>query len=67
MGISSHGNTKRTSQPEISELEVVILVNQQILGLQITMEDPVSMTVKQSRVELMREFLFSVISAWYRT
>ena len=63
MGISSHGYTKRASQPEISEFEVVILVNQQILGLQVSVEDPMRMTVKQSRVQLMGEFLsFKVIS-----
>ena len=57
MGISSHGYTKRASQPEISELEVVILVNQQILGLQVSVEDPMRVTVKQPRVQLMGEFL----------
>ncbi len=40
MSICTHRDTKRTRQTKISKLEIVILVDQQVLGLQITVENP---------------------------
>lgn len=57
MGVSPHGNTERSGKSEISELEIVMTVDEQILRLEISVEDPVRMTVKQTRVQLISEFL----------
>ena len=45
MGIGSHGDTEGSCETEISELEVVVLVDKQVLGLQVTMKDSMSMAV----------------------
>ena len=39
MGIFTHGDTKRTSETKITELHVVVGVNEEIGGLQITVKD----------------------------
>jgi hypothetical protein len=57
MRISPHGNTKRSREPEIRKLEVILAIDKQVLGLQIAMEDPVRMAVQQPRIELVQEFL----------
>lgn len=41
VGVSTHRNTKGASKTEIGELEIIVLVDEQILGLQITVKDPV--------------------------
>lgn len=63
MGVRPHGNTKRPCQAEIRKLEVVSLVDQQVLWLQVAMQDPVRMTVKKPRTELVSEFLTMSLSA----
>ena len=62
MCIGSHGNTKCTGETEIGELEIIVLVNEQILGLEITMEDSMAMAVQEAGVELVEEFLLSNLS-----
>ena len=48
---------KSPSQTKIGQLEVAILVDQQILGLQVAMEDPVGMAVSDTLAQLAHELL----------
>ena len=57
MGIGPHGYTKRPRQAKICKLEVVALVYEKVLGFEVTMENSMGMAVKQSRAELVSEFL----------
>ena len=63
MGIGSHGNTKGTGQTKVGKLQVVSLINEQVLGLEIAVENPVGVAIKQSRVELVSKFLWNIESA----
>lgn len=57
VGICAHRYTEGPREPEVRQLQVVILVNQQILGLQIPVEDPVGVTIIKSSIQLVGEFL----------
>jgi hypothetical protein len=57
VSISPHWNAESSSQPKVRKLEIIILINQEILGLQVAMKDSVGMAVQQALVELMAEFL----------
>ncbi len=57
MGICSHGYPKGASKPKVCQLEIIVLVNEEILGLQISMEDPMRMTVEQTGIQLVKKFL----------
>ena len=46
MSVRSHGNAERSRKTEVSKLEVVIFIDQQILRLEVAMEDAVRMTVQ---------------------
>ena len=48
MSVRSHGNPERSRKTEVSKLEVVIFIDQQILRLEVAMEDAVRMTVQQA-------------------
>jgi hypothetical protein len=52
MGIRAHGDANSSRQAKISELEAAVLVNEQILGLQIAVQDAVGVTKVQSLDEL---------------
>lgn len=39
MSVRPHGDTKCSSETEIGQLQVVILVNQQVLGFEISMQN----------------------------
>lgn len=41
MSVGTHRNTKGASKTEIGELEIIILVDEQILWLQVTVKNPV--------------------------
>lgn len=45
MSICSHGNAKRPRESEISQLEVVMLIDEQILGFEVSVQDSMGMTV----------------------
>lgn len=49
MGVSPHGNAKCTSQAKIGEFQIVMFVDEQILRLEITMQDSVRVTIKETR------------------
>lgn len=57
MGICSHWYPKGASKPKVCQLEIIVLVNEEILGLQISMEDPMRMTVEQTGIQLVKKFL----------
>ncbi len=57
MSVRSHGNAERPSKAEVSELEVVIFIDQKILWLEVAMEDAVRMAVEEAGRKLVREFL----------
>ena len=48
MSVRSHGNAECSRKTEVSKLEVVIFIDQQILWLEVAMEDAVRMTVQQA-------------------
>ena len=45
VSVRAHGNAKRARKPEISELQVVSLVDEEILRFEVAMEDPVGVAV----------------------
>lgn len=57
MSVRSQGDTKGASQPEIGQLEITVLVDQQVLRLEVTMQDTVSVEVVDSFHELVRLFI----------
>lgn len=57
VGVGPHWNTERTSETKVRKLEVIMLIDEQVLRFQITMENSMRMTIEQSRVELVQEFL----------
>lgn len=48
VGVCPHRDAERTRKTEISELEIVVFVNQQVLRLEVTMENAVRMTVEET-------------------
>ena len=64
MRISPHRNPKRPSQPKIRQFQVIVLVNQQVLGFEVAVEDSVRVAVEQAGGELVGEFLFLVLGVW---
>lgn len=57
VGVGSQGNAKSSSEPEIRQLEVALLVDEQILGLEVSMKDSVAVAVVDSAAQLEGEFL----------
>ncbi len=57
MSIRPHWDTKGTGETEIGQLEIIMLVDEEILRLEISVEYTMRMTVQQARGELMRKFL----------
>lgn len=57
MGIRPQRDPKRTRQPEIGQFQVSLLVDQQVLGFQIAMQDAVRVAVVDAADELVGEFL----------
>jgi len=57
VGVSAERNTKSASQTEISQLQVALLVDEQVLRLQVTMQDTVGVAVARALEKLQSEFL----------
>lgn len=57
MGVCSQRHTECSGQSKIRELEIALTVNQQVLGLQITVQDSVAVTVANAFYQLSHEFL----------
>lgn len=57
MGVGAEGNTESARETKISELEVSLLVDEQVLGLQVAMKDAMSVAVSDTGAELRHEFL----------
>ena len=57
MGVCSHGDTERSCKPKVCKLQVVVLVNEKILGFEVTVQDAMRVTVQETGVELVCEFL----------
>ncbi len=55
--VRPHGNTERACKTEVTELEVVIFIDQKILRFQVAMEDAMGVTKEQPRRQLVGEFL----------
>lgn len=50
MSICPHRNAKRARKPEITKLEVIAFVNEEILRLQITVQDAMRVAIHESHV-----------------
>ena len=57
MSVSAERNTKGASQTKIGQLQVALLVDEQVLGLEITVQDAVSMAVACAFEKLKGELL----------
>ena len=57
MGECFDGNTESPSQAEIGDLEVALLVDEQILGFEITVDDSAGMAIVQPVDDLEHEEL----------
>ena len=58
MCVGSHRNAEGACKAEVGELQVVVLTDQQVLRLEVTVEDAMGMAVEEARGELMCEFLW---------
>ena len=58
MSVRSHGNAECSRKTEVSKLEVVIFIDQQILRLEVAMEDTMAVAVTQASGEMIGEFLY---------
>lgn len=59
MGVGAHRDTEGASKTEVSELEVIMLVDEQILWLQVAVKNPVRVAVQKTGGELVSEFLLN--------
>lgn len=57
VGVSAERNTKGASQTKIGQLQVALLVDEQVLRLQVTVQDAVGMAVARALEELESELL----------
>ena len=57
VGVSAERNTEGASQTEIGQLQVALLVNEQVLRLEVTVQDAVGVAVARALEELKGEFL----------
>ena len=46
MCVCAHGDAERTRKPEVSELEVAIFRDEEVLRLEVSVEDTVGVTVE---------------------
>jgi len=58
VGVGPERDTEGSSETEICELEVTVLVDEQVLRFEISMEDSMSVAVVESLDELEGEALF---------
>ena len=58
MCVRSHWNAEGACKAEVGELQVVVLADQQVLWLEVTVEDAMGMAVEEARRELVCEFLW---------
>ena len=59
MSIRSHRKAEGSGETKVSELEVVVL-DQQILGLEVAVQNTTGVAVDQALIQLVREFLVAV-------
>lgn len=57
MRVGSHGNPKCARQTKVGEFEIIILVDQKVLRLEITVENTMRVTVQEASIELPEKFL----------
>lgn len=57
MSVSAQRNTKGTSKTKISQLQVTIAINKQILGLQVTVQNTVTVAVTDTLNQLSHKLL----------
>lgn len=57
VGVGAKRHTEGSGQTEISQLEVALLVNKQVLGLQVAVEDAVGVAVADTGAKLVHELL----------
>ena len=57
MRVRAHRYTERPCQPKVRKLKVIILVDKQVLGLQISMENTMGMAIEETSCELVQETL----------
>lgn len=50
VGICAHWNTEGPREPEIRQLQVVILVDQQVLRFQVSVKDPVGVAIIETSI-----------------
>lgn len=62
VSVSAHGDAESTGKTEISKLDHAILVDEQVLGLQIAMQNSVRMAVRQTGQKLVHVALVKVFS-----
>ena len=62
MGVGPQGHAKRAGQTKVSKLEVSLLVNEKVLGLEVTVQDAVRVAVLDARDELVHEALDHVFT-----
>lgn len=56
MSISSERDTKGSGKTKIGQFEVTILVNEQVLGLQVTVKHAVRVAISHTVAKLIHEF-----------
>jgi hypothetical protein len=61
VGVCAERDTKSAGEPEVGELEVVVLVDEEVLGLEVAVEDAVSVAVAHALTQLHHELLDHLI------
>lgn len=57
MGVCAEGNAESAGETKVSELEVALLVDEEVLRLEVTVEDAVGVAVAGAFEELVGELL----------
>jgi hypothetical protein len=62
MSITSQRNTKRPRQTKISQLEVSVLINEQVLRLQVAMQYPTRVTILNALNQIQHKLLHDLLA-----
>jgi uncharacterized protein (UPF0212 family) len=61
VGVCAEGHAKGAGQPKVGELEVAVLVDEQVLGLEVAVQDAVGVAVAHALAQLHHELLDHVV------
>jgi len=57
VSVCAHGDTKRPRKSKISQLQVVMFIDEKVRRVEFSMKDPVGMAIQEASDELFCKFL----------